>query len=133
MVYKLVLGFDGVKRDDAFIPNAPGNANWLEYQAFLDGGGLPEPADAPTAEQAAWDAAEAAEKLDIGSLSADIAAELAWLTTAIADIDTGLAVVDAATLAQLRVIVKGLMQNQRRVLLEQRAELKAWRYVIRRL
>lgn len=76
--------------------------------------------------------AEVAERRDFAGLEADITGELAWITTAIAEIDTGLGVVDAATLAQLRVIVKGLLQNQRRVLLEQQREMKAWRFVIRR-
>jgi hypothetical protein len=77
--------------------------------------------------------AEIAERRDFAGLEADITGELAWITGAIAEIDTGLGVVDAATLAQLRVIVKGLLQNQRRILLEQQRELKAWRLVIRRL
>jgi hypothetical protein len=85
------------------------------------------------AEIAAIEAATAAERLDLAGLSADITGELDWIVGAVAEIDTGLGIVDAATLAQLRVIVKGLMQNQRRVLLEQRGELRAWRYVIRRL
>jgi hypothetical protein len=76
--------------------------------------------------------AEEVERLDLEGLEDDITDELAWITTAIAEVDTGLGAVDAATLAQLRVIVKGLLQNQRRVLLQQRGEFKAWRYVVRR-
>lgn len=77
-------------------------------------------------------APEIQERQDFAGLKADITGELAWITTAIAEIDTGLGLVDAATLVQLRGIVKGLLQNQRRVLLEQQRELKAWRFVIRR-
>lgn len=87
----------------------------------------------PVAEVAAQEAIEAQEGQDFSDLEADITNELAWIETAITEIDTGLGVVDAATLAQLRVIVKGLLQNQRRILLQQRRELKAWRFVIRRL
>lgn len=85
----------------------------------------------PAAEMAAQEAIEAQEGLDFSGLKADIAGELTWITGAITEIDTGLGAVDAATLAQLRVIVKGLLQNQRRVLLEQQREMKAWRFVIR--
>ncbi len=83
------------------------------------------------AELAAIEAAAQTERLDLAGLSADITNELTWITTAITDIDTGLGIVDSATLTQLRAIVKGVLQNQRRMLLEQRSELKAWRYVIR--
>lgn len=110
-------------------------------------GGLPEAGDLQTvlegreaellaAAQAAGVVAnvgEVAERRDFAGLEADITGELAWITTAIAEIDTGLGAVGAATLAQLGVIVKGLLQNQRRVLLEQQRELKAWRWVIRRV
>lgn len=77
--------------------------------------------------------AEAAERLDVEELESSIANELDWITSTLPEIDTGLAAVDAATLAQLRVIVKGLLQNQRRILLIARGVLKAFRYVIRRL
>lgn len=87
----------------------------------------------PAAELAALEAAVAAERLDLQGLAADIGNELDWITTAIAEIDTGLGLVDAAQLAGLRAIVKGMLQNQRRILLEQRGELRAWRYVIRRV
>lgn len=78
-------------------------------------------------------APEIAERLDLAGLEDDITGELAWITATLPEIDTGLTAVDAATLAQLRVIVRGLLQNQRRLLLQQRGELKAWRYAIRRL
>lgn len=108
-------------------------------------GGLPEVGDLQTileAQEAALlaevvgagvvaNVGEVQERRDFAGLEADITGELAWITTAIVEIDTGLGVVDAATLAQLRVIVKGLLQNQRRVLLEQQREMKAWRFVIR--
>lgn len=87
----------------------------------------------PAAELTALEAAEAAERLDFAALAADITNELAWIETAITEVDTGLGLVDAATLAQLRAIVKGVLQNQRRILLEQRGELRARRYVVRRV
>lgn len=59
------------------------------------------------------------EKADLGSLEADIAGELVWLADTLATIDT-------MTNTQVRNVVKRLLQEQQR-------ELKAWRYVIRRL
>ena len=29
--------------DGAFIPNDEGNRDWIEYQAWLEGGGVPDP------------------------------------------------------------------------------------------
>lgn len=87
----------------------------------------------PAAELAVLEATIEAERTGFAGLAADIGNELDWITTAIAEIDTGLGLVDAATLAQLRAIVEGVLQNQRRILLEQRGELRAWRYVVRRL
>jgi hypothetical protein len=29
--------------DEAYIPNDPANIDWLEYQAWLDAGGVPDP------------------------------------------------------------------------------------------
>jgi hypothetical protein len=29
--------------DEAYIPNDPANADWVEYQAWLDAGGVPDP------------------------------------------------------------------------------------------
>lgn len=74
------------------------------------------------------------EKADLGSLEADIAGELAWILTARSDITNGITILDAgATLAQTRGVVKGLAQIVDRLLQEQQRELKAWRYVVRRL
>jgi hypothetical protein len=93
-------------------------------------------------------APEVGERLDFAGLLADIAGELAWLTgaqTAItserAEIVTGITVIDGgATLAQLRQVVRGFavildntLQRQNRLTKEQEGELKAWRFVIRRL
>lgn len=49
--YKLPnSGFDGVLRDDgAHIPNNPLNRDWVAYQAWVNGGGVPDPADTPPA------------------------------------------------------------------------------------
>lgn len=88
------------------------------------------------------------ELADLQTLAADITNELAWLTTARTDIATartdiasGIVILDSgATLAQTRAVVKGLAQIVDklaqivdRIDLEQSRELKAWRYVVRRL
>lgn len=93
-------------------------ANQAEAQAAIDAGVISE---------------EYNERSDFNGLKADIANELAWIETTLTEIDAGLNLVDAATLAQLRVIVRGVLQNQRRILWQQRRELRAWRYVNRRL
>lgn len=56
-MYKL-LQDDGVLRlsDGANIPNDPLNTDWLEYQAWLAAGGIPQPADELTAEELALEA-----------------------------------------------------------------------------
>lgn len=97
---------DAVKREVAEI--------WLRSQRDWD-------APAPTAEEitiaiAEWEA-EQSERLDLADLGRQVAAELAWLDTTIAGID-------GYTAAQVRDVVKRLCQ-------EQRAVLKALRYVVR--
>jgi hypothetical protein len=77
--------------------------------------------------------AEELERLDFEDLEADIANELAWIEATLPEIDNGIAAVGAFTNATQRAIITGLLQNQRRILLQQRRELKAWRFVIRRL
>lgn len=62
---------------------------------------------------------EQAENLDFSNLEADITNELTWIT------DT-LATIDVMTQVQVRNVVKRILQ-------EQQKELKAWRYVIRKL
>jgi hypothetical protein len=62
---------------------------------------------------------EIQERRDFSGLEADIANELTYINTTLGTIDT-------MTAAQVRDVVK-------RILLEQRAELRAWRFVIRRL
>lgn len=104
------------------------NRHAVEYRAWLALGNQPLPMDPPIVDEA-----EEAARVDFEALAADITNELAWIETALTEIDTGLGLVDAATLAQLRAIVKGMLQNQRRILLEQRGELRAWRYVIRQV
>lgn len=101
----------------------PSPANWLaanqaEAQVAIDAGVVNE---------------EYNERGDFSGLESDISNQLSWISTTLPDIDTGLAGVDGATLVQLRGIVKGLLQNQRRILLIVRGVLKAFRYVIRRL
>lgn len=87
----------------------------------------------PVAEVAQQEAIEEGERLDFDGLEDDTINELAWIETTLTEIDAGLAAVGAFTNAGQRAIVTGLLQNQRRTLLQQRRELKAWRYVIRRL
>jgi hypothetical protein len=93
-------------------------ASQAEAQAAIDAGAVNEAYN---------------ERVDFAGLEADINNELDWIEGAISEIDTGLGVVDGATLAQLRAIVRGLLEIERRVLQEQRQELKAWRFVIRKL
>jgi hypothetical protein len=76
---------------------------------------------------------DVAERSDFNDLGADITTQVDWINGTIPEIDTGLNAVDAATLAQLRAIVRGLLQNQRRILLILRGVLRAFRFVIRRL
>lgn len=63
--------------------------------------------------------AEQAERLDLADLGRQVAAELAWLDSTIAGIDS-------YTAAQVRDVVKRLAQ-------ENRAVLRALRFVVRRL
>lgn len=79
-------------------------ANQAEAQALIDAGVYHE---------------ELVQRLDLKALGEQVAAELAYLDTTIANIDT-------YTAAQVRDVVKRLCQ-------EQRAELRAWRYVVKRL
>jgi hypothetical protein len=76
---------------------------------------------------------DVAERVDFDNLGADITTQIDWINGTLPEIDTGLNAVDAATLAQLRVIVRGLLQNQRRIVLILRGVLRAFRFVIRRL
>lgn len=73
----------------------------------------------PVAEVAVYEATASAEKTDLSDLLPQINTELNYISTTLAAIDT-------MTAAQVRDVVK-------RILLEQRAELRAWRFVIRRL
>lgn len=62
---------------------------------------------------------EIEERRDFSGLEQDIANELVWIGDTLATIDT-------MTQAQVRNVVKRILQEQQR-------ELKAWRFVIRRL
>lgn len=74
------------------------------------------------------------ERADLATLYNKIENELAWIETARTDITNGIAVIDGgATLTQLRGVVRGLALIVDRVLVEQREELKSWKYVTRRL
>lgn len=93
-------------------------ANEAEAQAAIDAGVISEDYN---------------QRVDFEDLEADITNELTWIETTLTEIDNGLAAVGAFTNATQRAIVTGLLQNQKRILLQQRRELKAWRYTIRRL
>ena len=43
--FKLRSTFDGIVRtkDSAFIPNDPKNADWIDFQEWEKGGGVPDP------------------------------------------------------------------------------------------
>jgi hypothetical protein len=62
---------------------------------------------------------ELTERRDFSGLEQDINNELVWIGDTLATIDT-------MTQAQVRNVIKRILQEQQR-------ELKAWRYVIRRL
>jgi hypothetical protein len=101
-------------------------------QAEIDEGLAIQAAFDPVGELAAVGAADTQAKTDYTEFQSLISAELVWIDgTAIPNIDTGLGVVDTATLAQLRLIVRGLLENQRRGFLEEKRELKAWRHLLR--
>ncbi len=47
-MYQLIDGSHGVLREDGtFVPNDPGNTDWLDYLAWLSDGNAPTPAPAP--------------------------------------------------------------------------------------
>jgi hypothetical protein len=72
--------------------------------------------------------------LDLANLSEQITSEIDWVSdTALTDIDSDLATIDAMTATQVRAAVKKMLQRERRGLLVRRVMLRAWRYVIRRL
>ena len=47
--YQLTNDPDTIQRasDKAFVPNDPANRDWVDYQAWLDGGNTPDPYVAP--------------------------------------------------------------------------------------
>lgn len=73
------------------------------------------------------------EKVDFEGLLAQITTEVSYLDGQITLYDSTIPTIDTMTTAQVRAVVKELAQTMRRVMVEQRAELKTWRYAIRRL
>jgi hypothetical protein len=53
--YALTQNANTIRRtaDNSFIPNDPANRDWQGYQAFLAGGGVPDPLPVPTAQETA--------------------------------------------------------------------------------
>lgn len=105
-----IVGIDG----NGVIEFAPGTTQPQRDQAAA----IVAAFDA-VAEEATYLAAMAGERVDLHDLLPKITTELSYITTTLGTIDT-------MTAAQVRDVVK-------RLLLEQQAELKAWRYVIRSL
>lgn len=117
------VAVDGVYRIASVSRETTSPAEWLaanpeEAQNAIDIGGI---------SQGEYD-----EGLDFSDLNGQITTEIAWIGGAIQDIDTGLAIANP-TQAQVLAMVRGLMTNQRRVLVMLRVMLRAWRYVVRRL
>lgn len=76
--------------------------------------------------------AEGGEQVDFSDLEADITNQVDWTVATVPEIDTGLAAVDSAFSSPAqRAIIRGLLQNQRRMVLILRGILKAFRFVIR--
>lgn len=77
---------------------------------------------------------DALERADFNNLGADITTQVDWINGTIPEIDTGLGLIDSAfpNVTQ-RAIIRGLLQNQRRILLILRGVLRAFRFVVRRL
>lgn len=123
-------------------------AKQLVAIAYLQASGVEEPTQQEIDALLAEIETEEAEGIDFDALEADITGELAWIlaaqaaiTNERAEIVTGIGIIDGgATLVQLRQVVRGLalivdntLQRQDRLTKQQQRELKAWRYVIRRL
>lgn len=97
-------------------------ARWLATAAYLRhiaGFGAPEPTEQEITALLAELETEETERLDLADLGRQVAVELAWLDSTIAGIDGYAA-------AQVRDVVKRLAQ-------ENRAILRALRFVVRRL
>jgi hypothetical protein len=107
---------------------APGEAYALvaeaDEAAALAVIGAHDPANTP----------DVAERSDFNDLDGDITNQVEWINTTIPEIDTGLGLIDSAfPNATQRAIIRGLLQNQRRILLVLRGLLRAFRFVVRRL
>jgi hypothetical protein len=70
--------------------------------------------------------------LDLNYLLDQIAGELTYLDNQIATYGTTIPTIDTMTTAQVRAVVKILAQTVQRLLMEEKAELRAWKYVIMR-
>lgn len=91
----------------------------IGYLRHIGSLGAPEPTEQEITALLAELETEETERLDLADLGRQVAAELAWLDTTVSSID------DYAA-AQVRDVVKRLAQ-------ENRATLRALRYVVRRL
>lgn len=112
--YKLIEG--GVIRGGTFIPENADNRHWQEYLAFVQGGGVADPADEPDpAEVAREEAAQAAPgaarqwfidnpnaRLIWSMTVAEIAAEIAAL------VDTSFAGLSAANRTRWKLLLTGI-------------------------
>lgn len=70
-------------------------------------------------------------QIDKDDLLADIDNELAWIPTEQDAIDTAIALVPAATTAQLKTIMIGILEHDRRILQENLRMLRAWKFMIK--
>lgn len=130
MMYKLI-GYDTVKNltTGAMFPTVEGNREFAEYQAWVAAGGVPEPADEPTAEElaeaaiyeaatafeglpdwAAYTATEAADAIHdaifAGATLATVNAQIDALPATIAGMKTGLKAVVAEQITERGILEK---------------------------
>ena len=102
--YKLMA--DGViKLGNTFIPENELNKDWQDYLAFVQGGGVPDPADQPTAQQIAKDTEINGASLTARQYFAGKQAAIDFIRLTPAEQETQ---IEGMTLAQLKTVVKYL-------------------------
>jgi len=69
---------------------------------------------------------------DFDALAGKVTTEIEWLDEQIPRLEAAIPTIDAMTLAELRTYIGELSEGLLRVLHEQREELRAWRYLLRR-